>query len=304
MWPLDLAACFCKRLHRGACTGPALLALAFGLVYPAIRTIYTSFFNRNGEEYVGLGNYVQAFSQNEFQIVLRNTALWVVLVPIVSTLIGLVYAVVVDRTRFEKFAKTLVFMPMSISMVGAGIIWRFIYEYRGPLRDAQGVPTNEPTGLLNQLLVGVGLDPKQFLLDSPENNLFLIAVMIWIQAGFAMTILAAAIRAIPVDIIEAAKLDGLHGPSMFRYITVPSVRPALVVVVTTIAMATLKVFDIVRTMTSGNFGTSVVANEFYVQSFRSQNAGLGAALAVILFVLVIPIVVYNVRQMRISEEIR
>lgn len=304
LWLIDRPKKIPRWLVAAGFVGPALLALAFGLVYPAIRTIYTSFFNRNGEEYVGLDNYVQAFSQNEFQIVLRNTALWVVLVPIVSTLIGLVYAVVVDRTRFEKFAKTLVFMPMSISMVGAGIIWRFMYEYRGPLRDAQGVPTNEQTGLLNQLLVGVGLDPKQFLLDSPENNVFLIIVMIWIQAGFAMTILAAAIRAIPVDIIEAAQLDGLHGPSMFRYITVPSVRPALVVVVTTIAMATLKVFDIVRTMTSGNFGTSVVANEFYVQSFRSQNAGLGAALAVILFVLVIPIVVYNVRQMRISEEIR
>lgn len=120
----------------------------------------------------------------------------------------------------------------------------------------------------------MGLDPKQFLLDAPENTLFLIIVLVWIQAGFAMTILAAAIRAIPDDIIEAGKLDGLQGVSMFRYITVPSIRPALVVVLTTIAMGTLKVFDIVRTMTSGNFETSVVANEFYVQSFRAQNAGM------------------------------
>lgn len=276
--------------------GPAVAALIFGLVYPALRTIYTSFFNRNSTEFVGWDNYVQAFSQDQFQIVLRNTALWVILVPILSTFIGLVYAVVVDRSRFEKFAKTLVFMPMSISMVGAGIIWRFMYEYRQASADQ--------TGLLNQVLVWIGLEPKQFLLDQPENNLFLIIVMVWIQAGFAMTILAAAIRAIPDDIVEAATLDGLHGVGMFRHITVPSIRPALVVVVTTITMATLKVFDIVRTMTGGNYQTSVVANEFYVQSFRVRDAGLGAALAVILFVLVIPIVIYNVRQMRISEEIR
>lgn len=296
LWLIDRP----KRVPKWAVTagfaGPALLFIAFGLVYPAIRTIYTSFFNRNGTEFVGWDNYVQSFTQNEFQIVLRNTALWVLLVPLLSTFIGLVYAVVVDRTRFERFAKTLMFLPMSISMVGAGIIWRFMYEYRQASANQ--------TGLLNQLLVWVGLEPKQFLLDSPENNFFLILVMIWIQAGFAMTILAAAIRAIPDDIVEAAKLDGLHGVGMFRYITVPSIRPALVVVVTTIAMATLKVFDIVRTMTGGNFATSVVANEFYVQSFRERQAGLGAALAVILFVLVIPIVIYNVRQMRLAEEIR
>ena len=291
-------------LVTAAFAGPALAAMAFGLVYPAIRTIYTSFFMRNSDEFIGFDNYVTAFTQNEFQIVLRNTAIWVILVPILSTFIGLVYAVVVDRSRFEKIAKALIFLPMAISMVGAGIIWRFMYEFRDPLRDADGNPTTEQTGLINQVLVALGLEPKQFLLDAPENTLFLIIVLVWIQAGFAMTILAAAIRAIPDDIIEAGKLDGLHGVSMFRYITVPSIRPALVVVLTTIAMGTLKVFDIVRTMTSGNFETSVVANEFYVQSFRAQNAGMGAALAVILFVLVIPIVVYNVRQMRISEAIR
>lgn len=294
-----------KWVVTAAFAGPALLFMAFGLVYPAIRTIYTSFFLRNSDEFIGWDNYTRAFTDGGMQIVLRNTAIWVILVPIVSTLVGLVYAVVVDRSRFEKFAKALVFLPMAISMVGAGIIWRFMYEYRATLRDdVTGEPTTEQIGLLNQLLVSVGLEPKQFLLDSPENTVFLIVVLIWIQAGFAMTILAAAIRAIPDDIIEAGKLDGLHGASMFRHITVPSIRPALVVVLSTIAIGTLKVFDIVRTMTSGNFETSVVANEFYVQSFRENNAGMGAALAVILFVLVIPIVVYNVRQMRLSEEIR
>ena len=291
-------------LVAAAFVGPAVLFLAFGLVYPALRTMYTSFFDRTGAEFVGWANYVAAFTQSEFQIVLRNTALWVILVPLLSTLLGLVYAVLVDRTRFERAAKTLMFLPMAISLVGASIIWRFVYEYRALLRDAEGNPTNQQTGLLNQVLVWLGFEPQQFLLNAPVNTLFLIVVMVWIQAGFAMTILSAAIKAIPDDIVEAARLDGLHGMQMFRYITVPSIRPALIVVLTTIAMTTLKVFDVVRTMTGGNFNTSVIANEFYVQSFRQFDAGMGAALATILFVIVVPIVVYNVRQLRISEEIR
>ncbi|WP_225755753.1 carbohydrate ABC transporter permease [Actinotalea sp. Marseille-Q4924] len=297
-----------KRMPTWAVTAaflaPTLIFLTFGLLYPGLRTMYASLFNRNGSEFIGLDNYVTSFTNPDLQIVLRNTALWVILVPLLSTLFGLIYAVLVDRTRFERFAKTLMFLPMSISLVGASVIWRFMYEYRALLPDAEGNPTNEQTGLLNQFLVWFGLEPQQFLLNAPWNNLFLIAVMIWIQSGFAMTILSAAIKAIPDDIVEAARLDGLTGVKMFRYITVPSIRPALVVVLTTIAMATLKVFDIVRTMTGGNFNTSVVANEFYTQSFRAGNAGLGAALATILFILVIPLVVYNVRQMRLAEEIR
>ncbi|GIG23224.1 ABC transporter [Cellulomonas chitinilytica] len=278
--------------------GPTLLFVAFGLVYPGIRTIRTSFYDAKGTAFVGLDNYVTAFTDEGFQTVLRNTVLWVVIVPLAATFIGLVYAVLIDRTRFESFAKTLIFLPMAISLVGASIIWKFVYEFRPDIGNIQQI------GLLNQLLVWLGLPPQQFLLNQPWNTLFLIAVMVWIQAGFAMTVLSAAIKAIPDDIVEAARLDGLHGVGMFRFITVPSIRPALIVVVTTIAMATLKVFDIVRTMTGGNFNTSVVAYEFYTQSFRAQNAGIGAALAVILFVLVIPIVVYNVRQLRLAEEIR
>lgn len=277
---------------------PTILGLTFGLVYPGLRTIRDSFYDRLGASFVGLDNYVAAFTEEQFQIVLRNTVIWVITVPIMATIIGLVYAVLVDRTRAEYLAKTLIFLPMAISMVGASIIWKFVYEYKP---DQPGV---NQTGLLNQLLVWVGIPPQQFLLNAPANTFFLIVVMIWIQAGFAMTVLSAAIKAIPDDIVEAARLDGLHGVGMFRFITVPSIRPALIVVVTTIAMGTLKVFDIVRTMTGGNFGTSVVANEFYNQSFTIRNQGLGAALAVILFVLVIPLVVYNVRQLRLSEEIR
>jgi alpha-glucoside transport system permease protein len=183
-------------------------------------------------------------------------------------------------------------------MVGASIIWKFVYEYKP---DQEGV---NQIGLANQLLVWLGLPPQQFLLNSPWNTIFLIVIMIWIQTGFAMTVLSAAIKAIPDEINEAAKLDGVSGFGLFRFVTVPSIRPALVVVVTTIAITTLKVFDIVRTMTGGRFETSVVANEFYTQSFVQSNRGLGAALAVVLFILVVPIVVYNVRQLRLAEEIR
>ena len=278
--------------------GPAVIGLAWGLVRPALITVWNSFFDKRGNEFIGFDNYVTAFTTDQFQLVLRNTAIWVVVVPLLSTFIGIVYAVLVDRSRFEKFAKALVFLPMAISMVGASIIWGFVYEFRP---DQPGV---NQIGLLNQVLVWLGLPPQQFLIGQPWNTFFLIVVMIWIQTGFAMTILSAAIKAIPDDIVEAARLDGLKGWGMFRYITVPSVRPALVVVLTTIAMATLKIFDIVRTMTGGQFGTQVVANEFYTQAFRQNNQGLSSALAVILFILVIPIIVYNVRQMRLAEEIR
>ena len=210
--------------------------------------------------------------------------------PFLATGIGLIYAILIDRARGEAFAKALIFLPMAISMVGAGIIWKFVYQYK---------QTSRPQiGLLNGLLKALGFETQQFLLNAPLNTLMLIIVMVWIQAGFAMTVLSAAIKAIPDEIIEAAKLDGVRGFKMFRFITLPSIRAALVVVLTTIGIGTLKVFDIVRTMTGGQFDTSVVANEFYNQSFRYNAPGLGAALAVLLFVLVIPIVVYNIIQMR------
>ncbi len=277
--------------------GPAVLLISAGLIYPAVLTIIDSFQDTTGT-FVFLENYATIFGTPNFRTVLFNTALWVVLVPLLATGFGLMYATLVDRAFGEKFAKTLVFLPMAISMVGASIIWKFVYEFRP---DQPGV---EQIGLLNQLLVLVGGSPQQWLLDPPINNLFLIAVMVWIQTGFAMTVLSAAIKSIPDEIIEAAKMDGVQGFPMFRYVTLPTVRPAVVVVVTTIAMATLKVFDIVRTMTAGQFGTSIVANEFYSQSFVFGRADIGAALAVLLFILVVPIILYNIRQMRLSEEQR
>jgi alpha-glucoside transport system permease protein len=272
---------------------PTAVMVTFGLIYPALRTIYQSFFDARGDTFIGLDNYITIFTDSGQLLVLRNTVLWVLVTPFVATAVGLVYAILIDRARFEAFAKALIFLPMAISFVGASIIWKFVYEFR-----PEGA---NQIGLLNQILVWLGIPPQQWLLNEPWNTFFLIAVMIWIQAGFAMTVLSAAIKAIPEDIVEAAKLDGVGRLGMFRYVTLPTIRPAVVVVLTTIGIATLKVFDIVRVMTGGQFGTSVVANEFYSQSFRSANTGLGAALAVLLFLLVVPIVAYNVKQLRASE---
>jgi alpha-glucoside transport system permease protein len=274
---------------------PAGIMLTIGLIIPAARTIYLSFLNANSTEFIGLDNYTWIFTQEETRRVLLNTALWVVLVPSVATMVGLVYAVLVDRAKFEGVAKSLIFMPMAISFVGAGIIWKFVYAYRGG-EDAEQI------GLLNQIVVWFGGEPKQWLLNPPVNTLFLIAVMVWIQAGFAMVVLSAAIKAIPSDIVEAARIDGTNAWQMFSRVTLPSIRPALIVVLVTISIATLKVFDIVRTMTGGQFDTSVVANEMYNQAFRFGQTGRGSALAVFLFVLVLPIVVYQIRNLRLQRE--
>jgi alpha-glucoside transport system permease protein len=272
---------------------PAVVMVGFGLLYPAINTVWESFRNAASTQYVGLHNYHHVFTDHDELIVLRNTALWVVVTPVAATVIGLVYAVLVDRSRFEKAAKALIFLPMAISLVGASLIWKFIYDYRDS--------ANTQIGLANQILKWFGMDTYRFLLTEPWNTFFLIVIMIWVQAGFAMVVLSASIKSIPDDVVEAARLDGVSGWRMFRFITVPMIRPSLIVVLTTISITTLKVFDIVRTATGGNFGTSVLAYEFYVQSFRSFDSGLGAALAVLLFLLVTPIVIYNIRQMRKLE---
>jgi len=274
---------------------PTVVMLTVGLLYPGVRTIYQSFFDAAGEAFIGLDNYKTIFTEADQKTVLLNTVFWVLVTPVVATAVGMLYAILVDKARIEAVAKALIFLPMSISFVAASVIWKFVYEYRPDQARVNQI------GLLNQILVWFGGKPQQWLIESPLNTFLLIVVMIWIQAGFAMTVLSAAIKAIPDDIVEAARLDGVGAWNMFRYVTLPSIRPAMVVVLTTIGIGTLKVFDVVQTMTGGNFNTSVIANEFYSQSFRSANQGLGSALAVLLFVLVIPIVVYNVRQVRQSE---
>lgn len=275
---------------------PALVIVAFGLVYPTIETIRNSFYGRTGSEAVGLANYIQIFSDQQFLRVLLNTVLWTILVPVFATAIGMLYAVLVDRTRYEKLAKTLVFLPMAISMVGASIIWKFVYD--------------QHVGLLSAIYAGLAslfgnkTAAPQWLMSSPLNTFLLIIVMIWVEAGYAMTILSAAIKAIPEELVEASRLDGLNGRQQFFYLTIPMIRPTIVVVLTTVAMAGLKSFDIVRTMTAGNYDTSVIANEFYTQSFQNQNSGLGAALAVLMFIIVIPVIIFNISQLRKSQDVQ
>ncbi|NLT54914.1 MAG: sugar ABC transporter permease [Actinomycetales bacterium] len=276
--------------------GPAVLLLVAGLIWPSIRTIWLSLLDARSDEVVGLENYQWMFTQPEILTVLRNTFIWVLITPVSATAIGLLYALLIDKTRGESVQKIFVFMPMAISFVGASIIWKFVYAYRPEGSDQ--------IGLLNQVWVSLGGQPQQWLLNAPANTVFLIIVMVWIQAGFAMVVLSAAIKGIPTEIVEAARIDGVNPWQMFWRITLPSIRPAVIVVYVTISIGVLKVFDIVRTMTGGNYDTSVVANELYTQAFRAGQPGRGSALAVVLFVLVIPIVVFQVRQLRKQREVR
>jgi alpha-glucoside transport system permease protein len=272
---------------------PATLLLLVGLIVPSLQTIGASFMNAAGNKFIGLDNFVWIFTQPQGIRTVVNTLLWVLIAPIVSTAIGLAYAVFIDKSRGEKFFKVLVFMPMAISFVGASIIWRFVYAYRGP--------EFEQIGLLNQIVVWFGGEPQQWLINSPLNTFFLIVVLIWVQTGFAMVVLSAAIKGVPTEQLEAAELDGTNGWQRFWNVIVPGIRPTLIVVLTTISIASLKVFDIVRTMTAGEYDTSVVANEMYSQ-LRFFEAGRSAAFAVVLFLLVLPIVIYNARQLRVQKE--
>jgi alpha-glucoside transport system permease protein len=270
---------------------PALVLLFVGLVGPTIRTFTLSLQNSNSDKYVGFKNYDWAFTDPNIRKVLYTTALWIIVAPIAATALGLTLALLIDRMRRESIPKSVIFMPMAISFVGASIIWKFVYDYREP-----GQPQ---IGLLSQICMWLGWDdPPNWLLTQPLNSFLLMVIMIWVQTGFAMVVLSAAIKAIPSDIIEAASLDGASGWRLFRTVTIPMIRPTLVVVLTTIMIAVLKIFDIVRTTTGGNFGTQVLANEMYSQSFVQFDVGRGSALAVILFVGVIPLMIYNVTQLR------
>lgn len=274
---------------------PALVLVIVGLVVATIQTTVQSFMNSSSTAFVGLDNYVWIFTNPQNLRVIANTILWVLVAPIVSTAAGLTYAYFIDKIRGEKYYKIFVFLPMAISFVGASIIWRFMYTYR----PADG----EQIGFLNQVIVWFGGQPINFLSVEPWNNIFLIVVFIWIQTGFAMVLLSAAIKGVPTEQIEAAELDGTNGWQKFWNVIVPGIRGALIVVLTTISIGSLKVFDIVRTMTAGASNTSVLANEVYTQ-FRSFETGRGAAFAVILFLLVTPIIVYNAVQLKKQREIR
>ncbi|MFF3396229.1 carbohydrate ABC transporter permease [Streptomyces sp. NPDC002669] len=269
---------------------PALLLLTVGLLLPGLRTLVLSFTDGRTDAWAGFDNYVWMFTDPQALVALCNTLAWVVLVPLLATSGGLLYAAAVVRSRFRAFALSLLLTPMTMSFVGAGVVWKFVYAYR-PAEAGQ-------IGLLNQLVVAFGGEPRQWLVDSPWNVLFLIVAMVWTQAGFAAVLLAGAIRAVPDELTEAARLDGASPGQIFRRITMPSIRPTLLVVVLAQAIGTFKAFDIVKTMTGGQFDTGVIAHEMYDQAFRYGETGRGAALAVLLFLLVTPFVAHQVRVQR------
>lgn len=273
---------------------PAFLLLLVGLVYPTIQTIINSFLSSRGS-FVGFDNFVWIFSSENNLITIRNTIVWVLVVPAISTAIGLAYAVFIDRSRGERFFKAIVFMPMAISFVGASIIWRFVYAYR---EEGQS-----QYGLLNQIAVWLGFSPVNWLQQVPLNSFLLMVVLIWVQTGFAMVILSAAIKGVPAEQVEAAQLDGTNAWQRFVNVTVPGIRSSLVVVLTTISIASLKVFDIVRTMGMAYPDTGVIANDM-VSLLQNFETGRSSAFAVILFLLVLPIVIYNARQIQKQREIR
>jgi len=272
--------------------GPALVVLLVYIVLPSIRTINLSFMDRRGEVFVGLANYVFSLTDPGMIITLRNTGLWLVLVPAVSVTFGLLIAVIADRMSefWERVAKSLIFMPMAISFVGASIIWRFIYFYQPPGFDQ--------VGLLNAIWTFFGNDPVGWLTWRPWNNLFLIWIMIWMQTGFAMVILSAAVKGVPSTLLDAARIDGAGEIRVFFNVIIPYVSGTILTVTTTILILVLKIFDVVFVMTSGQYQTGVVAFRMYQEAFIFRHFGRGSALATLLFLAVLPIMIRNMKEMR------
>jgi alpha-glucoside transport system permease protein len=279
--------------------GPALVILGVFLIYPVINTIIISFGDRQGEGFVGLDNYEFVFTDESMLRAIRNTAGWIIIVPAVAVSIGLAFATLADRlSRGEQVAKSLIFMPMAISFVGAAVTWRLIYGFR-----PEGFGTN--IGLLNGIKSGLGLSPTPWLQEKPWNNLLLMVIMIWIQTGFAMVVLSAAIKSIPDEILEAARIDGASEWQVFRRIIVPSIAPTIAVVTTYMVINAMKVFDIVFVIGNAETNeTEVIAERMIDWFFLSNHDGRGAAIAVVLFLAVIPVMVWNVRQFRAQEAAR
>ncbi len=279
-----------------AFVGPAIVILAIFLLYPTINTLILSFQDSTGSSWVGFDNYVSVFTNSDTLIALRNSLAWVVIVPLFSVVIGLAFAALADRLgrKAEAVSKTFIFMPMAISFVGASIVWRFVYNFR-----PEGF--GEQIGILNGIFAGLGQEPVAWLLQEPWNNFYLMVILIWLQTGFAMVILSAAIKSVPEEIIEAARIDGASEWQVFRRVTIPSISSSIVVVATTVIITVWKVFDIVFVMTGGRFGTQVVAEQMVTQFFTFRDSGLGATLAVVLLVAVIPLMIVNVRRFQEQE---
>ncbi len=276
---------------------PALLFLAFFLIYPSIDTFRLSFFDKRGEIFVGFHNYIYSFTNSTMLTAFRNNALWVVVFTLCTVSFGLILAVLLDRVRYERIVKSIIFIPMAISMVGAGTIWKFVYAFR-PAGVSQ-------IGLLNALVVAFGGQPIGWLIDRPwVNNFCLIVVGIWMWTGFCMVILSAAYKNIPKELLEAARIDGASEWQAFWRVTLPLLKSTIAVVTTTMIVFVIKIFDIVYVMTNGNFSTEVLANRMYKEQFSFRNYGLASAIAVILLLLVIPMMFANLRRFKQQELMR
>jgi alpha-glucoside transport system permease protein len=271
---------------------PTLVLLAAFLVFPVINTIVMSLQNADSTGFVGLSNYAKVFTDTDNLSALKNNLLWLVFFTLGTIVFGLLIAVLTDRVRYESAAKALIFIPMAISFVAAGIIWKFMFEFH-PAGEIQ-------VGTVNALLTAVNphFQPKAWLVDRATNNPALIAVGIWMWTGFAMVIISAALKAIPVDVIEAAKIDGATELQVFFKVTLPLVGPTLGFVATTLMINVLKVFDIVYVMTNGNLGTDVIANRMYKAMFNYHDFGVASAIAVFLLVCIIPVMVINIRRFK------
>ena len=275
---------------------PAALVLSAYLALPTVLTVYISFFDRRSQNLVWLANYIDLFTDKVMWAAFRNNILWLVLVTGLSVSLGLVIAVLADRVKYEQVPKTLIFLPMAISFVGASVIWRFVYDYR-PADTAQ-------IGILNAILVALGFEPVGWLVERAINNFALIAIMIWLQTGFCMVLLSTAVKGIPHEIIEAARMDGANEVQIFWRVIIPMIRSTIVVVATTVVILVLKVFDIVFVMTAGNQGTEVIASRMIKEMFNFRDYGRGSAIAVILLLAIIPVMITNIRRFREQEALR
>ena len=287
---------------------PALLIMLFFVVYPTLNTIYLSFLDvegiqsasttcREGQPCWGiLENYRHVLTDETMLLAFRNNLLWIVLMVPGTTVLGLIIAVLVDRVKYEPLAKAVIFLPMAISFVGASVIWRYIYDYQ-----AEG----SQVGLLNAIVTTLGFEPVPWTTTGPWiNNVALIVVGVWMWTGFCMTILSAALKGVPVELLEAARVDGANEWIVFRKILVPIIAPTITVVLTTMTVNVLKIFDIVYVMGAGQPGTQVIASRMYIEQFNRFNSGLSSAIAVVLILAVLPIGYINVRRFREQEALR
>ncbi|MFQ5593300.1 MAG: carbohydrate ABC transporter permease [Anaerolineae bacterium] len=286
-----------QRARPWVFVGPLLLILVFYLVYPTLNTVYLSLLDKRSENFVGLENYVFAVTNPAMLTAFRNNLLWVVLQTTFSVSLGLAIAVLANRVRYETVVKSLIFLPLAISLVGASVIWRFIYAFK-PGDVAQ-------IGLLNAALVNLlGFEPIGWFVEKALNNFALIAVGVWLQTGFCMVILSAAIKGIPSEIIEAARVDGANEWQVFWRVIVPMISSTIAVVATVVVINALKAFDIVFVLTNGNRGTEVLANRMYKEMFQFRNFGRASAIAVFLLLAIIPIMVANIRRFQEQEAMR